>query len=72
MGFTTSKEYAELEWPLDILVVVWWVLWGISIFGLIGIRRERTLYISFMVFYCYISLLLQCYIYLIIWKFQQH
>jgi len=45
-GFTTSKEYAELEWPLDILVVVWWVLWGVSIFGLIGIRRERTMYIS--------------------------
>jgi cytochrome c oxidase cbb3-type subunit 1 len=45
-GITTSKEYAQLEWPLDLLVVVWWVLWGISIFGLIGIRRERTLYIS--------------------------
>ena len=45
-GFTTSKEYAELEWPLDIMVVLWWVLWGVSIFGLIGIRRERTLYIS--------------------------
>ena len=45
-GYTSSKEYAELEWPLDLLVVVWWVLWGISLFGLIGIRRERTLYIS--------------------------
>jgi cytochrome c oxidase cbb3-type subunit 1 len=46
MGITTSKEYAELEWPLDLAVVVFWVLWGVSIFGLIGIRRERTLYIS--------------------------
>ncbi|EMK0213929.1 cytochrome-c oxidase, cbb3-type subunit I [Campylobacter jejuni] len=46
MGVTTSKEYAELEWPLDILVVLVWVLWGVSIFGLIGIRREKTLYIS--------------------------
>lgn len=45
-GLTTSKEYAELEWPIDLLVVVVWVLWGISIFGLIGIRREKTLYIS--------------------------
>ena len=45
-GVSTSKEYAELEWPLDIGVVVLWVLWGVSIFGLIGIRRERTLYIS--------------------------
>ena len=50
MGITTSKEYAELEWPLDILVVVFWVLWGISIFGIIGIRRERTLYISIWYF----------------------
>lgn len=45
-GITTSKEYAELEWPIDLLVVVVWVLWGVSIFGLIGIRREKTLYIS--------------------------
>ena len=46
MGESTAKEYAELEWPLDIAVVVVWVLWGVSIFGLIGIRREKTLYIS--------------------------
>jgi cytochrome c oxidase cbb3-type subunit I len=45
-GITTSKEYAELEWPLDLLVVVWWVLWGVSIFGLISVRREKALYIS--------------------------
>ncbi|MDR1975717.1 MAG: cytochrome-c oxidase, cbb3-type subunit I [Campylobacteraceae bacterium] len=46
LGISTGKEYAELEWPLDIVVVVFWVLWGISIFGLIGIRREKALYIS--------------------------
>ncbi|QKF65290.1 cytochrome-c oxidase, cbb3-type subunit I [Campylobacter corcagiensis] len=46
MGITSSKEYAELQWPIDILIVVVWVLWGVSIFGLIGIRREKTLYIS--------------------------
>jgi cytochrome c oxidase cbb3-type subunit 1 len=46
MGYTTSKEYAEFEWPIDILVVIVWVLWGVSIFGLIGIRREKSLYIS--------------------------
>ncbi|WP_297575079.1 cytochrome-c oxidase, cbb3-type subunit I [uncultured Campylobacter sp.] len=46
MGYTQSKEYSELEWPLDLLVVVVWVLWGVNIFGLIGIRREKTLYIS--------------------------
>jgi len=44
--YTTSKEYAQFEWPFDIVVVIIWVLWGISIFGLIGIRREKTLYIS--------------------------
>lgn len=46
LGISTGKEYAELEWPLDILITLFWVLWGISIFGLIGIRREKTLYIS--------------------------
>ena len=46
LRYTTSKEYAQFEWPLDILVVLIWVIWGIEIFGLIGIRREKTLYIS--------------------------
>jgi cytochrome c oxidase cbb3-type subunit 1 len=46
LGITTSKEYAELEWPLDIAVVLWWVLWGVSVFGLISVRREKALYIS--------------------------
>ena len=46
MGITTSKEYAEFEWPIDIAIVIIWVLWGVSIFGLIGIRREKSLYIS--------------------------
>lgn len=46
MGITTSKEYAEFEWPIDIAVVVVWVIWGMGLFGLIGIRREKSLYIS--------------------------
>lgn len=45
-GVTTSKEYAEFEWPIDIAVVVVWVIFGLGIFGLIGIRREKSLYIS--------------------------
>ncbi len=45
-GITTSKEYAEFEWPIDIAIVVVWVIWGVEIFGLIGLRRERVLYIS--------------------------
>lgn len=46
LGISTGKEYAEFEWPIDIAVVVVWVLFGMSIFGLIGIRREKSLYIS--------------------------
>ncbi len=46
MGITASKEYAQMEWPLDALIVVIWVIWGIVMFGLIGLRREKTLYIS--------------------------
>ena len=46
MGITTSKEYAEFEWPIDIAIVIIWVIWGMGLFGLIGIRREKSLYIS--------------------------
>ena len=46
MGITESKEYAQFEWPFDVAVVVIWVLWGLNIMGLIGIRREKALYIS--------------------------
>ena len=46
MGITANKEYAQMEWPLDVLIVVIWVIWGIVMFGLIGLRREKTLYIS--------------------------
>ena len=46
LGVTTSKEYAEFEWPIDIGVTVIWLLWGAGIAGLIGIRREKSLYIS--------------------------
>lgn len=45
-GLDQSKEYAELEWPIDILVVITWVLWGVNLFGSMHVRRERTLYIS--------------------------
>jgi cytochrome c oxidase cbb3-type subunit 1 len=45
-GITTSKEYAQLEWPLDLLVVVFWVLWGMNMFGMMGVRREKTIYIA--------------------------
>ncbi|MCX7835654.1 MAG: cytochrome-c oxidase, cbb3-type subunit I [bacterium] len=45
-GITVSKEYAELEWPLDIMVAVLWVIFAINFFGTIWKRREPHLYIS--------------------------
>jgi cytochrome c oxidase cbb3-type subunit I/II len=46
MGLTTSKEYAELEWPIDILVAVVWIIFGINMFGTIFKRRERHMYVA--------------------------
>ena len=49
-GISSSKEYAQYEWPFDIVIVLVWVLWGLNIMGLIGIRREKALYISIWYF----------------------
>ncbi len=46
LGFTTGKEYAELEWPIDILITLIWVVFGINLFGTILTRRERHLYVA--------------------------
>ena len=46
LGFTTSKEYAELEWPIDIAITVIWVVLIINIFGTILKRRERHMYVA--------------------------
>jgi len=46
LGFTTSKEYAELEWPIDILITLVWVVFGWNMFGTIAKRRERHLYVG--------------------------
>ena len=45
-GITTSKEYAELEWPIDILIAVVWVIFAVNMFGTIIKRRERHLYVA--------------------------
>ena len=45
-GITTSKEYAELEWPIDILITVVWVVFGINMIGTILRRRERHMYVA--------------------------
>ena len=49
-GLTQSKEYSELVWPLDLLVVIVWVLWGFSLFGSMALRREQTIYITLWYF----------------------
>ncbi|MBX3252844.1 MAG: cytochrome-c oxidase, cbb3-type subunit I [Chitinophagaceae bacterium] len=46
MGYTTGKEYAELEWPIDIAITLIWVVFGINMFGTILKRRERHLYVA--------------------------
>ncbi len=46
MGYTTSKEYAELEWPIDILIALVWVAYAVVFFGTIGIRRVRHIYVA--------------------------
>jgi cytochrome c oxidase cbb3-type subunit I/II len=50
MGITQGKEYAELEWPIDILIAVIWVIYGINFFGTIAKRRERHLYVAIWFF----------------------
>ncbi len=45
-GITSSKEYAELEWPIDIAITIIWVIFGINMFGTIMRRRERHLYVA--------------------------
>src|SRR6187549_4265665 len=46
LGFTTSKEYAELEWPIDIAITVIWVVFGWNMIGTIIKRRERHMYVA--------------------------
>jgi cytochrome c oxidase cbb3-type subunit I/II len=45
-GFTQAKEYAELEWPIDILIAVVWVIFAVNFFGTIARRRQRHLYVA--------------------------
>src|SRR5690554_8011555 len=46
MGFTSSKEYAELEWPIDVAIALVWVAFGINMIMTILRRRERHLYVA--------------------------
>jgi len=46
LGFTSGKEYAELEWPIDIAIALIWVVFGLNMFMTIIKRRERHLYVA--------------------------
>jgi cytochrome c oxidase cbb3-type subunit 1 len=46
LGLTTSKEYAELEWPIDILIAVVWVSYAIVFFGTIIKRKTEHIYVA--------------------------
>ncbi|MEK7685933.1 MAG: cytochrome-c oxidase, cbb3-type subunit I [Verrucomicrobiota bacterium] len=46
LGLTTSKEYAELEWPIDIAIAVVWVIFTVNLMGTILKRRERHMYVA--------------------------
>jgi cytochrome c oxidase cbb3-type subunit I/II len=46
LGLTTSKEYAELEWPIDIAIAVVWVVFTVNLLGTILRRREKHMYVA--------------------------
>ncbi len=46
LGITQSKEYAELEWPIDLAIAVIWVVFGVNFFGTVIKRRERHIYVA--------------------------
>ncbi len=46
LGYTAGKEYAELEWPIDIAIAVVWVIFAVNFFGTLLKRREKHLYVA--------------------------
>lgn len=46
LGYSQSKEYAELEWPIDIAITLVWVVFAVNFFGTIFKRRERHIYVA--------------------------
>ncbi|MGS5087522.1 cytochrome-c oxidase, cbb3-type subunit I [Hydrogenophaga sp. A37] len=54
LGLTSGKEYAELEWPIDLLLTVVWVAYAINFFGTVGIRKVKHIYVANWFFGAYI------------------
>ena len=46
LGITTGKEYAELEWPIDILITLVWVSYALVFFGTIAVRKASHIYVA--------------------------
>ncbi|WP_316811578.1 cytochrome-c oxidase, cbb3-type subunit I [Pedobacter heparinus] len=46
LGLSSSHEYAELEWPIDIAITLVWVVFGVNMFGTIIKRREKHMYVA--------------------------
>jgi cytochrome c oxidase cbb3-type subunit 1 len=46
LGYTQGKEYAELEWPIDILITLVWVTYAIVFFGTVGTRKVKHIYVA--------------------------
>jgi cytochrome c oxidase cbb3-type subunit I/II len=46
LGFTQGKEYAELEWPIDLAITVTWVIFAVNFFWTLARRREKHLYVA--------------------------
>ena len=54
LGYTQSKEYAELEWPIDILIAVVWISYAIVFFGTLAKRKVQHIYVANWFFGAYI------------------
>ena len=46
LGISSSKEYAELEWPVDLAIAVVWIIFAVNFFGTLWRRRERHMYVA--------------------------
>jgi len=46
LGFSQSKEYAELEWPIDLAITLVWVIFAVNFFGTLARRREKHMYVA--------------------------
>ncbi len=54
LGITQSKEYAELEWPIDLLIAVVWVAYAVVFFGTLATRKVRHIYVANWFFAAYV------------------